>query len=378
MRDKVMDKTQPASSMIPRGDGLYVKRRGKSASWIFRVQVAGKRRDISLGPEKAFTFREAKNIVHEMRRAIARGENPRNVLTRSATPRTFGQAIADFIEAAAPSWRGKSERGHTENQFKHYFKHLLNVPVAQIRRDDILPILKATASSPSVYNKLLRRTRAVFLREGALQHIERQPIEWMGLKHIIRPPHVPVRHHAAVAWRDAPTLWKSLSSRATPAAICLKLTILTATRSGESRGALWSEFDLEHGVWTIPTERTKTARPHVIPLSIGAVDLLKTRPRTKSALLFPSRSGKPLSDMGLLKEMRLLDPIATVHGWRSSFRDWGAETERDTVLLEMALGHAVGGAVERAYARSNLVELRRPIMQAWADHLAGTTALVAK
>lgn len=369
--DNLVDKKRSLATMQAKGDGLYLKRRGNSASWILRVQVAGKRSDVSLGTEAEFNLREAKEIARDMHRAIARGQNPRSVLKRSKTTRTLADAIDDFIEAASPGWRSKTERKHTESQLRRHLGHLLKSPVAQIRRDDILPVLKAAAGSPSVYQRLLYRIRAVFTREGALQHIDRQPIEWMGLRHIIRPQHVPIKHHPAVAWRDAPAVWERLAPRMTPAAVCLKLVILTAARSGEARGARWAEFDLGRAIWTIPTERTKTARPLVIPLSTVAVDLLEAMPRRDGDLLFPGRTGNPLSDMGLLKEMRLLDPMASVHGWRSTFRDWGAESERDTVLLEMALGHSIGGAVERAYARSNLIELRRPIMQAWANHLTG-------
>lgn len=373
---KLMTKNaaQAATSMLAKGDGLYLKRRGSSASWVFRFQAGGRRQDVYLGVEKAFTLREAKEVVRDMHRAIARGENPRGVLGRSNGPRTLGDAAGDFIDSSAPSWRSKTERKHTENQLEHHFGHLFKSPVKQIRRDDLLPVLTAAASAPSVYAKLLRRVRAVFLREEALQHIDRQPIVWGGLKHIIKPAAVEVKHHPAVAWRNAPAVWKQLKPRLTPAAVCLKLLILTAVRSGEARGAGWSEFDLERSLWTIPEPRTKTGKELVIPIPRQAVELLEIMPRARGALLFPGRSGKPLTDMGLLKEQRLLDPIANVHGWRSSFRDWGAENEKDPILLELSLGHAVGGAVERAYARSNLLELRRPVLQAWADHVTGETA----
>lgn len=373
MVQTVDQKTKPAAgaTMQAKGDGLYIRRRGSSASWVFRYQAGGKRQDVYLGVEEAFTLREAKALVRDMHRAIARGDNPRAVLNRTQTTRTVADAIDSFVEAAAPGWRSKTEKGHTENQLRHHLKDLLTRPVGQVTRDDLLPILSAAAASPSVYERLLYRTRAVFQREHALRHIDRQPIEWEGLRYIIRPAVRAVQHHPAVPWRNAPAVWQRLAPRMTPAAVCLKLLILTAVRSGESRGAEWAEIDLERGLWTIPEARTKTGRPLVIPLSAQATELLQAMPKVTSPLLFPGRTGKPLTDMGLLKEQRLLDKVANVHGWRSSFRDWGGETEKDPVLLELSLGHAVGGAVERAYARSNLVELRRPLMQAWADHVTG-------
>lgn len=359
--------------MQAKGDGLYIRRRGRSASWVFRFQTNGRRQDVYLGVETAFTLREAKEVVREMHRAIARGENPKSVLNRSSAPRTVAEAIDDFVEASAPSWRSKTERKHTENQLRSHLKDLLKRPVAQVRREDILPILEAAAPSPSVYRRLLYRIRAVFLREHALKHIDRQPVEWAALRYIIRPAVKTVKHHPSVSWRIAPAVWQKLAVRISPAANCLKLLILTGVRSGEARGAAWQEFDLERALWTIPEPRTKTGKELVIPLSRQAMNLLEIIPRNRSTLLFPGRTGNPLTDMGLLKEQRLLDKVANVHGWRSSFRDWGSENERDPVLLELSLGHAVGGAVERAYARSNLVELRRPLMQAWADHVTGAS-----
>lgn len=359
--------------MQAKGDGLYIRRRGNSASWVFRFQDNGRRQDIYLGVETAFTLREAKEVVREMHRAIARGENPKSVLNRNTAPRTVADAIDAFVEAAAPGWRSRTERKHTENQLRSRLKDLLKRPVAQIRREDILPILESAAPSPSVYRRFLYRVRAVFLREHALKHIDRQPVEWDALRYIIRPAVKTVRHHPSVSWRNAPAVWQKLAVRISPAANCLKLLILTGVRSGEARGASWQEFDLERALWTIPEPRTKTGKELVIPLSRQAKSLLEIIPRSRSALLFPGRTGNPLTDMGLLKEQRLLDKVANVHGWRSSFRDWGSESEKDPVLLELSLGHAVGGAVERAYARSNLVELRRPLMQSWADHLTGAS-----
>jgi integrase len=369
--DHTIKKPTAKPVMQAKGDGLYIRRRGSSASWVFRFQAAGRRQDIYLGVETAFTHREAKEVVREMHRAIARGENPKAVLNRNTAPRTVAEAIDGFVEAAAPGWRSKTERKHTENQLRSRLKDLLKRPIAQVGRDDILPILEAAAPSPSVYRRLLYRTRAVFLREHALKHIDRQPVEWDALRYIIRPAVKAVKHHPAVSWRNAPVVWRNLAHRITPAANCLKLLILTGVRSGEARGAYWQEFDLERAIWTIPEPRTKTGKELVVPLSRQVMNMLEIIPRARSVLLFPGRTGKPLTDMGLLKEQRLLDKVANVHGWRSSFRDWGSENEKDPVLLELSLGHAVGGAVERAYARSNLVELRRPLMQSWADHITG-------
>lgn len=177
------------------------------------------------------------------------------------------------------------------------------------------------------------------------------------------------QHHPAIPWDEAPVYWKGFCKRTGMAARALQLIALTAVRSGEARGACWHEFDLSKAMWTIPEERAKTGRALEVPLSRQAVALIGKLPKHHPVLLFPSAAGKPVSDMAVLKEMRLLHDEWSVHGWRSTFRDWGSHARLGRDLLEMALGHAVGSQVERAYARSNLLKLRRLVMQQWADHL---------
>ncbi len=360
------------SSVEDKGDGLRLRRRGSTATWILRIQTSGRRRDITIGTSKAFTLKEARAAVAKIRAAVARGEDPRTVLNRPASPRTFGQAVEEYISASSPRWRSALEEKQTRSQLTTLFKGLLTRTVASIKRDDLLPVLTKAADKPPSYSKLLYRTRGVFTRELALGHIPAQPIPWEGLAHIITPKRKAVVHHPAVPWKDADFAWGLLRDRWTPAACALKLLVLTATRSAEARGARWSEFDLKGAVWTIPPERTKTGKEHEVPLSKQVLELLRAMPRAPGDLLFPG-AGKSdcLSDMGLLKEQRLIPGDYTVHGWRSTFRDWGGENEQDIMLLELSLGHAVGSKVERAYARSTLRERRRPLMQAWANFVTG-------
>jgi integrase len=375
MKRPVSSEATDREAMESKGDGLYLRRRGTTASWFFRYQQLGRRQTVHIGSATEFTLRQARDMVADMRRAMARGDSPKAALARPTDARSFGQAIEDYIVSAAPAWRGKNEETHTRNQLTHHWATLLRTPVQAIRKEQLVPILRAAAASPSVYEKLLSRTRAVFRREAALDNIRQQPIDWDGLKFVVRAAHVPVQHHPAVPWQAAPEVYAPLAPRWTPAACCLRLLVLTATRSGEARGARWDEFsglDGDDPRWSISAERMKMARPHVIPLPKQAVAILREMPKVEgSPLLFPGRTGKPLTDMGLLKEQRLLDKVDTVHGWRSSFRDWGAENKHDSLLLELSLAHLVGGAVERAYARSSLLDLRRPVLQAWADHVTG-------
>jgi integrase len=354
-----------------KGDGLLLRHRGASSTWILRIQTNGRRRDITIGPSESFTLKEARAAVAKVRDAVARGDDPLMALNRPASPRTFGEAVEAYIDAARPRWKSALEEKHTRSQLTGLFKPLLKRPITSIKREDLLPVLSKAADKPPSYSKLLYRIRGVFTRELALGHIQAQPVPWEGLPHIITPRRKEVVHHPAMPWKDADFAWALLRDRWTPAACCLKLAILTATRSGEVRGARWSEFDLKAGVWTIPSERTKTSKEHEVALSRQALDLLKSMPRAPGDLLFPG-AGKAaiLSDMGLLKEQRLIPGDYTVHGWRSTFRDWGGENGQDIMLLELSLGHTVGSKVERAYARSTLRERRRPVMQAWADFLS--------
>ena len=163
------------------------------------------------------------------------------------------------------------------------------------------------------------------------------------------------------------------------ARLCLQFTVLTAARSGEARGALWSEIDLDKRLWTVPPARMKGRLEHRVPLSRAALHvLLRARElHDGSDLVFPSprRTGHPLSDMTLTKVLRDngLAHLATVHGFRSTFRDWGSDTEAESdSVLELALAHRPGNEVERAYARSDRLELRRPVMEAWGEFVAGS------
>ena len=180
-----------------------------------------------------------------------------------------------------------------------------------------------------------------------------------------------VVHHAAVPVASAPPAWAALCDDESVEARCLRFAILTACRSGEARGLTWAELDLEAAMWTVPAARMKARREHQVPLSPSAMELLGKLPRGKPAdLVFRSVATDGLITARLLQNaMARAGVDATVHGWRSSFRDWAAEAGHPFELAEAALAHATGSAVVQAYLRSKLVEQRRPMMVAWADFL---------
>jgi integrase len=188
-------------------------------------------------------------------------------------------------------------------------------------------------------------------------------------------------HFEAVPYTDAAAYWAAL--QAAPESIgrlALAFTILTAARSGETRGATWGEIDLQAGLWSIPGERMKAGKPHVVPLSAPALAILERMQAARAhagaaALVFPGAGGRPLSDMTMGKAHKLLAPGTTVHGWRSTFRDWAGETTGfPPDLCEAALAHAFGSKVQRAYQRGSMLDRRRELMDAWAAYLAPPAA----
>jgi integrase len=185
----------------------------------------------------------------------------------------------------------------------------------------------------------------------------------------------PIVHHAALAYDAVPDLYRKLIATDGISELCLAFTILTAVRSQEARGARWDEFDLRAGIWTVPPSRMKRSREHRIPLSAEAMKLIKRLPRNGDHLFAVNGSGKPVVAMSLRNALSRHGGDATVHGFRSAFRDWGGErTNAPRELQEVALAHAIGNATEAAYARGDLLEKRRRLMQQWATHCAGPAA----
>jgi integrase len=204
------------------------------------------------------------------------------------------------------------------------------------------------------------------------------PAQWKGnLQHALpKPGKVNQRqHHAALLHQQINALWTRLEAVEGMSAAALRFTILTAARSGETRGAVWSEIDLDTGLWVIPASRMKASREHRVPLSAEAVELLKSLPRFEPAegqldYVFPGRTGGTLSDMSLTQVLRRLKVEAVPHGMRSSFADWAAETSYPHEVREMALAHAVGDATVQAYTRTDLLERRRQMMNDWGRYVA--------
>ena len=358
---------------------LFVSRAGRK-SWVLRVTVDGRRRDIGLGGFPTVSVARAREKASGHRAAIAEGRDPLAEKHAPALP-TFREAALAVHEANRPRWRSTKQAANwVQTLERHAMPSLGNTPIHRIERSDVLRVLSPIwTSRPETARRVRQRIRSVFRWAMAHGFMETNPAGEAIDGALPTMPrvreHLRALPHQEVAW----ALETVASSNASVLAkLCLRFLVLTAARSGEARGAVWKEIDLEGGEWRIPAERMKAGAEHRVPLSRQALEVLgeASALRDRSGLVFPSplKVGSPMSDMTLTKVLRStgLAERATVHGFRSSFKNWTLEeTEAPWAVSEAALAHALGNATEQAYARTDLYARRRELMQRWADYLTG-------
>ena len=379
-------KIKSLSQMGLHGDGgtLYLSvAPGGSKSWIQRLTIDGKRRDVGLGGFPLVGLAEAREKAFENRKLARAGGDPLVAKRRARVPR-FREAAQRTFEANRPRWRcAKVEKTWMQQMERHAFPILGDMPVDKIGREDVLRVLTPIwTTKPEAARKLRQRIRATLRWAEAHGHVE---FNVAGEAITGALPAMPAvkQHFRALPYREVATALATVeaSGASLAAKLCLRLLVLTAARSGEARGATWAEIDLDAREWCISAGRMKAGVEHRVPLSDAALAVLEqARPlRDDSDLIFlsPMRRGRPLSDMTLTKVLRDtgLADRATVHGFRSSFRDWCAETGKPREIAEAALAHTVGG-VEGAYFRSDLFERRRRLMHQWAAFATGHSAEV--
>ena len=372
------------------GDGgtLYLNiARGGTKSWVQRITIDGRRHDIGLGGWPVVSLASARRRAAENRSVVADGRNPLAEKRRSMVP-TFRQAATQTLEVLKPRWRNlKHSVSWMQTLERHAMRRLGHMPVDRIGREDVLAVLTPIwATVPETARRVRQRIRATLRWCWAHGYVE-QNVAGEAIDGAL--PKMPAikSHFRALPYRDISSALKTVeASKASWAAkLCLRFLILTAARSGEARGAKWDEIDFEAKEWRIVGERMKAGTAHRVPLSGPAMAVLE-RARDLddgSGLIFPSslRKGKEMSDMTLTKVLRStgLADRATVHGFRSSFRDWAAEcTNAPHAVMELALAHAVGDSVEQAYARSDLLEKRRRLMDQWSAYLTSSRGKVVK
>jgi integrase len=312
------------------------------------------------------------------RQVLRSGRNPieaRKEERRLAKKPTFGEAADALLAAKASEWTNEKHRPQWRWSLTHGAMALRPRPVDQIDTEAIIAVLKPIwTRKPETASRLRGRIEAVLDAAKAQGHRSGEnPAAWRGhLAHLLpRRPKLKRGHHAAMPYRDMPGLLASLKADGNTAALALAVCILTAARTGEILGACWSEFDLEQGVWTIPAARTKAGREHRVPLSPSALSLVRDHSQSSTCdFVFPSPRGmRRLSHVAMAKVLdRLGVTDATVHGFRSSFRDWaGNETNFPREVAEAALAHVIGDKAEQAHRRSDALEKRRAMMEAWAE-----------
>ena len=357
---------------------LLVKESG-ARSWVLRCQVNGRRRDVGLGSWPDVTLAVARDKAIETRRLMRQGGDPVAAKRRALTT-CFRDAAAALIVSKRDGWRNAKHAAQWSTTLETYaYPKLGNMDVRAVTVDDVLAVLKPIWSEkPETASRVRQRIEAVLdfasakgLRDGD------NPARWRGhLDHLLpRSSKVKaVEHHAAVEWREIGAFMKALSTRQGTAARALAFTILTAARSGEVRGMRWAEVDIAAGIWTVPAARMKAAKEHRVPLSTQAITLLGEQAEA-GELVFPGeRAGRPLSDMSLTAVLRRMGRSETVHGFRSTFRDWAGEMSSfPREVVEAALAHRLKDKAEAAYARGDLFAKRRALMEEWARVATGNT-----
>jgi integrase len=378
------------------GDGnkLYLLvRSAEGAWWVFRYMRGGKMREIGLGRARgsnAVTLAQAREKAAPLYRMVEAGLDPlaereaeaqaRQAEAQVAARRaiTFREVAEEYIAANAPGWGNPKHRAQWSSTLATYaYPHLGNVPIGNVTTDHVMAVLQPIwQAKAETANRLRGRIEAVLtaatvrgLRAGE------NPARWRGHLSEVLPARAkvaPVEHHAALPFAELPVFFLRLQAADGLGARALELAILTAARTNEVLGATWTEIDAAASLWTIPAARMKARREHRVPLSGPATALLRrlATKREGEHLFAGQREGKPLSNMALLMALRRMDRgDLTAHGFRSTFRDWAAETTAfPSEVVEMALAHAVGDKVEAAYRRGDLFEKRRELMEAWGTY----------
>ena len=362
-----------------------------SKSWLFRFDFAGRRREMGLGGLNAVSLAEARNRARECRGQLQLGQDPlhardaERIDTRLKASRvlTFAQCAAAYINAHRASWKNVKHGDQWTNTLATYAGPIIgDIPVAAVNTDLVVKVLMPIWEAKTETATRLRGRIESVLDWATVSKFRTgdNPARWRGhLENLLANPNkiAPVKNHPALPWQEIGEFVKDLEQRDGIAARAVRFAILTACRSGEIRGAAWDEIDLHARVWTIPAERMKAGKEHRVLLSDAALAILDTSPRD-GGLVFPGRKGTQLSDMSLTAVLRCMGRgDITVHGFRSTFRDWCSEAVGNAFpreVCEHALAHSLPDKVEAAYRRGDLLTKRIELMRAWAEYCTGCKA----
>ena len=358
------------------GKGLYllVKKTGRK-SWVYMWNKDRRRREMGLGGFPDVSLARARERAQNAREMIAEDKDPLEEKKKTVIV-SFGEAADHLVETLKADWTNEKHRQQWIRTVTHYCKPIRHIHVGKVDTDDVLRVLKPIWTEKEETARRLR-ARIERILDYASAHNWRQgenPARWNGhLKDILpKRDKLKKRNFAAMPYEKIPDFLNELEKEKGMAALALQMTIHTACRTNETLGATWSEIDLDKKLWTIPAKRMKGKAEHVVPLTSSVLKVLEfVKMFQTSDYLFPgAREGRPLSNMSmnmLMRRMGVKD--ATVHGFRSSFRDWcGDNTQYPREVAEAALAHKVGNKVERAYRRRSALEKRGELMAEWSRY----------
>jgi integrase len=365
------------------GGGLWLQVRGaERRSWLFRYKRQSRAHWMGLGPFEDVTLAEARELAREARRVLLKGDDPmeQRRSDRSARAGVSFREVADlYIKSHESTWRNATHRAQWRSTLETYaFPVFGDRPAAEITVGDVMKVLDPIwREKPETASRLRGRIESVLDYATARGwRTGDNPARWRGhLANLLpaRSKVARVEHHAALPWCEAGAFMADLRGQKGIGAAALEFAILTAARTGEVIGARWGELDLAERIWTVPAERMKAHREHRVPLTEAALAVLRRmapgRPGQGDGTVFPgAKGGRPLSNMSLAAVLKRMGRGAlTVHGFRSTFRDWVAEaTEYPREVAEAALAHTLRDKVEAAYRRGDLFEKRRRMMEDWA------------
>lgn len=366
--------TEPGKYFDGHGLILRVDAHG-SKSWVQRIVIQGKRRELGLGGVDFVSLAEARAVAYENRKLARAGGDPLQDRRAQRQIQTFEEAARAIYEMLRPTWKNEKHASQFITTLETYvFPTMGRTKVSDVTSADVLDVLRPIWVEKAETASRVRQRISKVMKWGIAQGW-RKDNPAIGISDALPKQTAPRQRRKAMDYAEVPTFLSALhrSQAGLSTRLCLEFLILTCARSLEARGACWDEIDFEAKAWNVPAERMKMKRPHRVPLSRRALGILKeAKVLQEGAFIFPgTKPGKMLSDMTLSKLVKELGFPVDVHGFRTSFRTWTQEqTNFPNDIAERALAHIVGSDVERAYARSDLFEKRRKMMEAWAGYLA--------
>lgn len=361
------------------GGGLYLRVRPTGTrSWIFVCMIKGRRREMGLGSLLDVPLSKAREKANEARAAFLGGRDPIEERATPAAPPplpiAFGEFAESLIDDIEGGFRNEKHRKQWRSTLKTHAASLIEKPLGDISTEDVVAVLKPIwLELPETASRVRGRIERVLDAAKAKGHrTGENPARWRGHLDLLLPRRQKLAkgHHAALPFAEIAGFFRELKERPALAARALEFTILTAARSGETLGMTWSEVDLNRALWTVPAKRMKAGAEHQVPLSRTVVSVLRSvRPKRvkDTELVFCTPGGAALSNMSMAMLLRRMERVSiTVHGFRSTFRDWAGEmTSFAREDVEMALAHTIQSKAERAYRRGRALEKRRELMKAW-------------